>query len=44
LKILNNEKLRYMYGQSDTIAEIKRERLEWLGHVVRMEENGQKNF
>jgi hypothetical protein len=28
-----------MYGQPDIIAEIKSKRLEWLGHVARMEEN-----
>jgi hypothetical protein len=27
-----------MYGQPDIIAEIKSKRLEWLGHVARMEE------
>jgi hypothetical protein len=28
-----------MYGQPDMSAEIKSKRLEWLGHVARMEEN-----
>jgi hypothetical protein len=28
-----------MYGKPDIIAEIKSKRLEWLGHVVIMEEN-----
>jgi hypothetical protein len=28
-----------MYGQPDIIEEIKSKRLEWLGHVVRIEEN-----
>jgi hypothetical protein len=28
-----------MYGQPDIISEIKSIRLEWLGHVARMEEN-----
>jgi hypothetical protein len=28
-----------MYGQPDIFAEIKSKRLEWLGHVARMEEN-----
>jgi hypothetical protein len=27
-----------MYGQPDIISEIKSKRLEWLGHVARMEE------
>jgi hypothetical protein len=31
-KIRNNQELRNMYG------EIKRKRLEWFGHVMRMEE------
>jgi hypothetical protein len=28
-----------MYGQPDIIAKIKSKRLEWLGHVERMEES-----
>jgi hypothetical protein len=28
-----------MYGQPDITAEIKSKRLEWFGHVLRMEEN-----
>jgi hypothetical protein len=28
-----------MYGQPDIIEEIKSQRLEWLGHVAKMEEN-----
>jgi hypothetical protein len=38
-KIRNNQELRDMYGQPDIIAEIKSKRVEWLGHVARMEEN-----
>jgi hypothetical protein len=38
-KIRNNQELRNMYGQPDIIAEIKSKRVEWLGHVARMEEN-----
>jgi hypothetical protein len=38
-KIWNNQELRNMYGQPDITAEIKSKRLEWFGHVVRMEEN-----
>jgi hypothetical protein len=35
----NNQELRNMYGKPDIIAEFKSKRLEWLGHVVIMEEN-----
>jgi hypothetical protein len=38
-KIWNNQELRNMYGQPDIIEEIKSKRLEWLGHVVRIEGN-----
>jgi hypothetical protein len=38
-KIWNNQELRNMYGQPDITAEIKSKRLEWFGHVVRIEEN-----
>jgi hypothetical protein len=31
-----NEELRELHKDLDTAAEIKKERLEWLGHVVRM--------
>jgi hypothetical protein len=38
-KIRNNQKLKNMYGQPDINAEIQSKRLEWLGQVVRMEDN-----
>jgi hypothetical protein len=38
-KIRNNQELRNMYVQPDIITEIKSKRVEWLGHVARMEEN-----
>jgi hypothetical protein len=31
--------LRNIYGQQDITTEIKSNRLEWLGHVARMEDN-----
>ena len=32
----SNQELRKLHKDIDTAAEIKQERLEWLGHVVRM--------
>jgi hypothetical protein len=36
LKIINNHKLMNIYVQPEITAEIKSRRLEWLGHVARM--------
>jgi hypothetical protein len=33
-----NQELRELYRAVDTIADIKRKRLEWIGRVVRMDQ------
>ena len=37
-KIRTNQELRELYKDLDIVAGIKRKRLEWIGHVVRMDQ------
>jgi len=39
-RIETNEELRTKYKSQDIVTEIKIRRLEWLGHVIRMNETG----
>ena len=34
----NNRELREMYKDLDVLADIKKRKLEWVGHVVRMDQ------
>jgi hypothetical protein len=38
-RIRTNKELMALYQELDTVAEIKKARLRWLGHVERMSEN-----
>jgi hypothetical protein len=40
-KIITCKELRELYKDADILAGIKKERLEWVGHVVRMIRKGQ---
>jgi hypothetical protein len=33
-----NQELRELYKDLDILADIKKKRLEWIGHVVRMDQ------
>jgi len=37
-RIGSNQELREMYRDLDTVADIKMRSLEWIGHVVRMDQ------
>jgi hypothetical protein len=37
-RIRTNQELRELYRNVDKVANIKRKRLEWIGHVVRMDQ------
>ena len=37
-KIRTNQELRELHKDLDTVANIKKKRLEWVGHVVRMDQ------
>jgi hypothetical protein len=37
-KIRTNQELRELHKDLDRVANIKRKRLEWIGHVVRMDQ------
>jgi hypothetical protein len=34
----SDQQLRELYGDLDLVADIKKRRLEWIGHVVRMDQ------
>jgi len=36
-RIRTNQELRELYKDLDTVADIKKKRLEWIGHVLRMD-------
>ena len=36
-RIRTNQELRELYRDPDIVGDIKRKRLEWIGHVLRME-------
>jgi len=33
-----NQELRELYKHLDTVADIKKKRLDWIGHIVRMDQ------
>jgi hypothetical protein len=37
-KIRTNQELRELYKDLDTVVYIKKKRLEWIGHVARMDQ------
>jgi len=37
-RIRTNQKMRGLYNDLDKIADIKKERLEWIRHVVKMDQ------
>ena len=37
-RIRTNQELRELYKDLDIVADIKKKRLEWIGHVVRMDQ------
>jgi len=37
-KIRNDQEFRELYKDLDIVADIRRKRLEWTGHVVRMDQ------
>ena len=37
-RIRTNQEMRELYNDLDKIADIKRERLEWIGHVVKTDQ------
>jgi hypothetical protein len=37
-RIKRNEELRELYKAPDLVVDIKRKQLEWLGHVIRMDQ------
>jgi hypothetical protein len=37
-RIGSNQELRKMYRNLDTVADIKMRSLEWIGHIVRMDQ------
>jgi hypothetical protein len=39
-RIRNNQTLGEPYEDSDTVTDVKKQRLEWIGHLVRMDRKG----
>jgi hypothetical protein len=39
-RLRTNEEFRKLYKDLDVVADIKKKRLEWSGHVVRMDQEG----
>jgi hypothetical protein len=40
-RIRTNKELRELYKDLDIVADIKKKRFEWMGHVARMDQEGQ---
>ena len=39
-RIRSNQELSEVHNDLDIVADVKKERLEWIGHVVRMDKGG----
>jgi len=39
-RIRTNQAFREPYEDSDTVADVKKQRLEWIGYLVRMDRKG----
>jgi len=39
-RIRNNQTLREPYEDSDTVTDVKKKRMEWIGRLVRTDRNG----